>query len=432
MSHLSHQERLYIENGLKNGESFKAIARRIGKSHTTVSREVLKHRVDNDKGAYGRITNRCLHRTDCRRMMVCGDSKCTRPQCRSCAKCNSACRDYQEEICGKLSLPPYVCNGCREESRCVLRKKYYMHEPADVSYRKTLSEARRGADVTDAERTRMGELLSRGLQRGQSVHHILAANSSDFICCEKTVYRYINVRLLLPDVRRMDLPMACRMKPRRKKGIERKIDRRCREGRRMADFLAYRQQNPDLPVVEIDSVEGCRGSSKVLMTMHFNNCGLLLAFLREANTAQSVIGVFDWLEKRLGSAMFRRMFPVCLGDNGSEFSNPDAIEKSLDGKTLRTRVFYCDPQASWQKGHVENSHLNLRKIFPKGTSFDQFEQEDVNLALSHVNSMARKSLNDIPAITVFETIYGRGILERLGITLVPATEVNLNPELLKK
>ena len=432
MSHLSHQERLAIENGLKNGESFKVIAQRIGKSHTTVSREVQKHRIDSNKGAFGRLTNRCIHRTDCRRMMVCGDSKCTRPQCRACAKCNSICRDYQEEVCSRLSLPPYVCNGCPEEYKCVLRKKYYVHEPADKAYREVLSETRRGADVTEAERTRMTELLARGLRKGQSVHHILTANSGEFTCCEKTVYRYINGRLLLPDVCRGDLPMACRMKPRRQKGIERKIDRKCREGRRMEDFLGFRTLNPDLAVVEIDSVVGCSGSSKVLLTMNFNTCGILLAFIREANTAQSVINVFDWLEKRLGAETFRRLFPVCLGDNGSEFSNPSAIEKSVDGKTQRTRLFYCDPQASWQKGHVENNHLNLRKIFPKGTSFDQFEQEDVNLALSHVNSMARKSLNDIPAITVFETIYGKGILDRIGISLVSPNEVNLTPELLKK
>ena len=61
MSHLTHNQRLLIENGLRNGKSFKEISAQIGKSHTTVSREVLRHRVDSGKGAFGRLTNRCVH-----------------------------------------------------------------------------------------------------------------------------------------------------------------------------------------------------------------------------------------------------------------------------------------------------------------------------------------------------------------------------------
>ena len=431
MSHLTHSERLSIENGLKNGKGFREIAGELGKSHTTISREVLRHRVASDKGAFMRSANRCVHRADCTKMMACGDTKCTRTRCRGCSRCNAVCKEYQEETCRRLDFPPYVCNGCGDERNCPLRKKYYLHEQADKSYHATLREARQGADVTEAERKRMGEFIAHGLRLGQSVHHVLSANGGEFTCCEKTVYRYINGGLL-PGAARGDLPMAVRMKPRRKKGVERKIDRKCREGRRMDDFMAFREASPDMAVVEIDSVEGCCGSSKVLLTMNFNSCGLLLAFVRDANTAQSVIDVFNWLERRLGAETFGRLFPVCLGDNGSEFSNPEAIEFSPDTRARRTRLFYCDPQASWQKGHVENNHLNLRRIFPKGTSLDPFTQEDVNLALSHINSMARKSLNDKPAIDIFESIFGKGILDRLGIRLIPAGEVNLTPGLLKK
>ena len=429
MSHLTHNQRLLIENGLRNGKSFKEISVQIGKSHTTVSREVLKHRVDSDKGAFGRLTNRCVHRHDCGRTLVCGDASCTRKLCRACAKCNDACAFFEEEVCGRFSTPPYVCNGCRDEHRCVLRKKYYIHDAADKAYRGLLSSAREGAALTEAERSRMGGVLAAGLAKGQSVHHIMAADGGEFTCCEKTVYRYINSRLL-PGAARGDLPMAVRMKPRRKKGAERKIDRKCRAGRTMEDFKAFTEANPDTPVVEIDTVEGCRGSSKVLLTMNFDNCGLMLAFLREANTARSVLDVFDRLEETLGDRMFRRMFPLCLTDNGSEFTDPAAIETSPLTGGRRTRLFYCDPHASWQKGRVENSHLNLRRIFPKGCSFDTFTQADVDLALSHVNSMARRSLNDIPAFKVFESLYGEGVLGKLGLRLVPLGDVNLTPALL--
>ena len=46
--------------------------------------------------------------------------------------------------------------------------------------------------------------------------------------------------------------------------------------------------------------------------------------------------------------------------------------------------------------------------------------------------MARKSLNDIPAITLFEIIYDKTILEKLGIKLINKKEVCLLPELINK
>jgi len=429
MSHLTHTQRLLIENGLRNRKTYKEIGREIGKPHTTISREVKKRRVDSDKGAFGRVTNRCVHRHDCRKMNVCGDFKCSR-RCSACKRCNDFCPVFREDVCEKLEMPPYVCNGCPQEHKCVLRKKYYIHDAAESSYRELLADSRRGACMTEEERARMGGILAEGLERGQSVHHIMVANRDSFTVSQKSVYRYINSGVLRHP-KRHHLPMAPRMRPRRKKGVAHKVDTKCRQGRTLADYKAHREAHPDAPEVEMDSVIG-RVGGKVLLTINFNNCGLMLAFLRDANTSQSVIDVFNGLEGLLGAQVFRRMFPVVLTDNGSEFSNPAALEASQSGDARRTRVFYCDPNSSWQKPHVENNHLNLRKIFPKGESMDGYTQEDVNLAISNINSMARESLNDIPAIALFETLYGKGILEKLGVRPVAAKDVQLTPKLLAK
>ena len=130
MAHLTHSQRTLIESGLKQRDSFKEIAGKIGKSPSSVSREVLKHRIDSDKGAYGRITNRCIYRRNCERLRVC-DSNCSK-RCSACTKCNASCPNFKEEICEWLSLPPYVCNGCKDEYRCVLKKKFYVHDHAMV------------------------------------------------------------------------------------------------------------------------------------------------------------------------------------------------------------------------------------------------------------------------------------------------------------
>jgi IS30 family transposase len=100
----------------------------------------------------------------------------------------------------------------------------------------------------------------------------------------------------------------------------------------------------------MDSVEGTKGG-KVLLTIHFVNCSFMLAFIRERNTAQSVIDVFNNLYEKLGHEDFKRLFPLCLGDNGSEFSAPKKIEETEEG-IVRTKVFFCNPMASWLKGYV--------------------------------------------------------------------------------
>ena len=157
----------------------------------------------------------------------------------------------------------------------------------------------------------------------------------------------------------------------------------------------------------------------------------MLAFLRNANTSLSVIDIFDGLERLLGLEVFRSVFPVLLTDNGTEFSNPGAIERSVDGESVRTRVFYCDPYAAWQKPNVENNHRNLRRILPKGESMDFLTQEKVNLALSHMNSVIRASLGNVTAARRFAQCYGEDVLEKLGIGEIAPDQVRMTPELVR-
>jgi IS30 family transposase len=66
-------------------------------------------------------------------------------------------------------------------------------------------------------------------------------------------------------------------------------------------------------------------------------------------------------------------------DNGSEFSNPKGIEYGPDGKGFqRTRIYYCNPSAPYQKAEIEVGHEFIRRVLPKGKSFDELMQEDIN------------------------------------------------------
>lgn len=430
MAQLTQSARFEIEKSLRENRSCKEIARKLNVAHSTVMREIVRHVTISDQGAKGRVTNRCVHRSKCDRQYLCKQctSSFTRRKCSLCSHCNDVCLDFEEIICERLTRPPYVCNGCHETYKCVLRKKFYLAERAHDEYRKLLVKTRKGAAITEEERVEISSVLAEGFKKKQSVHHIVAANPDAFNVCEKTLYSYINSGILIHP-KRHHLPMAPAMKPRRRKGVVHKVDPKCSIGRTFEDYTEFLKRYPDTPLVEMDSVMGGIGG-KVLLTINFDTCAMMLAFIRDANTSQSVIDVFNMLEDTLTLPVLKRLFPVILTDNGSEFSNPVALETSHVTGERRTRIFYCKPYSSWQKPHVENNHLNLRKIFPKGKSMDMVTQEKAALAMSHLNSMYRASLNDIPAIRLFEDIYGKEILDKLGIRLIPAKDVKLMPELI--
>lgn len=168
-----------------------------------------------------------------------------------------------------------------------------------------------------------------------------------------------------------------------------------------------------------------------MLTLMFKSCDLMLAFLRERNTSQSVIDIFNLMYELLGADCFKTLFPVILTDNGSEFSNPKALEFDAQG-IRRTRIYYCDPCASFQKPNVELNHEFIRRILPKGKSFDDLVQPDVDLMMSHINSYSRVKLNDKSPSDMFGFLYGSNVLEKLSLRRIPANEILLKPALLKK
>ncbi|MFR8120346.1 MAG: transposase [Waltera sp.] len=203
-------------------------------------------------------------------------------------------------------------------------------------------------------------------------------------------------------------------------------------GRNYHDYEVYMEQHPDTAVVQMDSVIGSKGG-KVLLTIYFVNVSLMLGFLREANTSKSVIDIYDELYHRLGGQDFRKLFPVILTDNGSEFSNPKCIENGPDGKGFqRTRIYYCNPSAPYQKAEIEVGHEFIRRILPKGRSFDELTQADVELMMNHINSYRRKKLNGKSPYEAFSFYYGEDLAERLRCHEVAAKDINLTARLLKK
>ena len=244
---------------------------------------------------------------------------------------------------------------------------------------------------------------------------------------ERTIYRLIDARLI--SAMNIDLPRKVRYSS-RKKSVPMKVDKACRIGRDYECFENFMQNNPELPIVQLDSVEGKRGG-KVLLTIHFVKAEMMLAFIRERNNSKSVIEIFNQLDFRLGRENFMKLFKICLTDNGSEFSNPKAMEFDDKGK-LRTRIFYCNPNAPYQKGSAERNHEFIRQFIPKGIPLDDYTQSDISLMMDHINSYCRESLGNKSPYEMFSFLYGDELLDLLECHRIPPQDVTLNKSIFRK
>lgn len=429
---LTFNDRIQIERLLREGESFRKIAQVMHRHPNSIKREVAQYATPSNKGAMiSGGTNRCLRRHDCHTVRTLCD-KCvftTGRACKYCTRCNFVCPDFLEETCAKLKKAPFVCNGCVNEPKCTLGKMYYLAQPANERALVMRKESRRGANTTDEDLRCMERLLAPRIKKGQSINHILCAHADELPMSVKTIYRYIDQGLMC--VRNGDLPRKIYIKPRKKKPtLEHKVDRKCRLGRTLGDYDRFCSAEGPLPRILMDTVIGKPGG-KVILTIHFCESHFMIARLLPNKTSKAVIDAFDALSDALGYANFRELLPVILTDNGTEFSNPNRLEHFADG-TPRTRIFYCDAYNSNQKAEIERNHEFLRVYLPKHEPFDDLQQADLDLMLSHINSYTRPKLGNKTPIGLFAHRYSPEILVRLNQTPIKPDKICLKRNLLNR
>lgn len=426
--HLTLSQRIEIEKGLLTGLSFTKIASNINKDPSTISKEIRRHaNVKTRKNESVPIP--CTNRSACNQINLC--SKKCGLKCKICrepkTRCTDFCKDYAPAQCEKLLRPPYVCNGCGKRINCLLEQKIYSAKYADDRYRDLLVSAREGINQTPESIQKLDELVSPLIRKGQSIAHIYANHTKEIKCSRRTLYSYIDQSVLT--VRNLDMRRKVRYKKRKKPTQCSIIDREFRKGRSYEDFQKLLKDNPSIPVVEMDTVEGKKGG-KVLLTMMFRNCSLMLAFLLDSKTQEEVQRVFDELTQMLGVELFQTLFPVILTDNGSEFQNPRSLESS-EKEEIRTKIYYCNPNSSWQKGMLEKNHQYIRFVVPKGNTFDLYTQGDITLMINHINSEARDSLNGCTPYQLSQLLLNHQLHTGLSLQAITPDEVTLKPELLK-
>ena len=380
--HLTLSDRNDIQLGLERGETFKAIGQLILKDPTTISKEVKRNRQVRE----------------------------------------STCHNLP---CPLLDKAPFVCNGCpKRRQNCGYKKIFYLAKQAQKQYEQTLVEAREGTPLNSKTFWDMDKVISDGVKKGQHIYHILKTHNLDV--SSSTVYRHIRKGYL--SIAPIDLARAVKFKERRKSKLP-SIPKEAKKGRSYEDFLNYLALKQLNSWLEMDTVIGRMGG-KVLLTFNLSFCNFIFARLLDNKTTLEVTKHLYDIKNTLHQADkdFCQLFPVILTDNGGEFARVDDIEMDVRGES---KLFFCDPNRSDQKGRIEKNHTLIRDILPKGTSFDNLTQEDINLVCSHVNSVKRAALNGKSAYELFAFTYGEEIPKLLGISKIPAEDVCQSSKLLQ-
>lgn len=429
--HITLTQRIIIEKGLESNCSFASIARKIGKDSSTISKEIKRHLMYHVKRDGDRDIP-CANRPQCRMRSLCNKGDCFK-LCNMCTEpnfhCTTVCTDYKEKTCEKLEKAPYVCNGCTKKGNCLLKKSYYSAKYADDCYHDLLVSSREGINQAPVDISILDSMISPLLLKGQSLAHIYTNHASEIPCCRKTLYNYIDKSVF--SARNIDMRRRVRYKVRKKSTRVSMAAREFRVGRTYNDFQKFMKEKPDTLVVEMDTVEGSKGNgSKVFLTMLFRNCSLMLIFLLEEKTMECVTKVFEWLTDVLGIEIFQELFPVILTDNGTEFQNPKRLECSAPGGK-NTKIYYCNPHSSWQKGMLEKNHEYIRLVIPKGRSLERYTSKDATLLMNHINSEARDSLNGCTPFKLSQLLLNDRLHKVMHLEEIAPDDVTLCPELLK-
>ncbi len=415
--HLTVQERIIIEKGIENGSTKAAIALTIGKDKSTVGKEIKKHRELVHKSSY-KIN--CANIKNCSHNHVCVN-----------------CADFKPFTCNRRDRSPGACNGCSKYTYCRYDKYRYKADFSHKKYREDLVDSRTGINMSYEECKAMADIIVPLIKAGHSPYHIVT-NHPELNISEKTLYNYIeNGTFREFGLFDIDLRIKTKRKIAKKASnkYKKREDKKYLNGRTYDDFINYTAENKNLSVVEMDTVYNNGSTGPFMQTFKFLDYSFMFIVYQEEKTAKSMIEGVDLLEKILGKDLFSEEVAIIKTDRGSEFCDAEGFEKE-ENESRRTRIFYCDPMASGQKGSLENNHKEIRYICPKENDLKDLglnSQEKANLIVSHINSQSKEHLKGKSPLEVMEfmnpALYQK--FKDFGIEKINKDNIVLKPYLLK-
>ena len=329
---LTRHERDTVQRMLERRASCREIARELGRSPSTVSAEVASHRF------------------------------VTAPKARRGERVDASAD--LSAACPRLAAWPRCCNGCGRYRAIGCKRRphvFYEARAAQLCADSVLVSSRRGIDADEPAAAARLEAI-----KGLPAPGAVARADGGAQRRPGGPVAVDHLPLGLGGLRRHD-----------QHGAQAQGRLQAEEARRgpggdpplrpqsHAAFLAL-GEDACAAAWEMDTVEGAREDSACLLTLLHRPSRLQLALPLEEKTAGCVADALGGVRAILGADGTRRVFRAVLTDNGAEFSDEAAIAALLGEGPGETRLFYCDPRRSDQKGACERNHVEIRKLLPKG------------------------------------------------------------------
>lgn len=209
-----------------------------------------------------------------------------------------------------------------------------------------------------------------------------------------TLYRYIENGVFL-NLEMKHLPMYRTKKRYRKATAKRppkgtSIEQRPKEINKRTSFGHW----------EMDCIIGKKYTKDTLLVFTERLTRYVIVLRMPNHKALTVVNYVDLLEERYGE-LFPTLFKSITVDNGVEFSDYYGIEHSKDG-TQRTKVYYCHPYTSCERGSNERMNRDIRRQLPKGTDFRKYTDEQIQWVEDWVNAYPREMFGYATAQSRFQ------------------------------
>lgn len=394
-NHLSRENRDVIEHLINTNYNFTYIGNAINVDRTTISKEIRNNRYIKsnfyspfDSKAIKNVVNKCPF----------------------------------------LQKTPYVCNTCKQKNKCQKHHIYYNAKVAQENYEKKLSESRQGVNITPEHIDEIERIIVPLIKyKKQSINQVYI-NHSDILDFSKvTFYNYIDNGIL--SLSNIDLPKKVKYKKRKSSNINTiyKRDTLILKNRTHEDYIVMIAKHPKYSKVQLDTVIGKSTDKKCLLTMYIVETHYMLIFLLDKKTAENVTNIFKDIKEGLGIEEYEKIFRIILTDNGVEFFNPYEMEYDYETGKKIANVFYCHPNASYEKHEIEVNHEYIRRVFPKGTSFENITTDIIKRLQDNINAIPRESLDGSTPFDLTNKKYPK-LIEYLNAQYILPDDVDMSVE----
>ena len=392
---LNSSQREIIQILLNKGKSFSEIGHAVGKDRTTISKEIRRNRY---------IKSNFYDPFDIKGI-------------------NDSIKK-----CDRLKHKPYVCNNCPDKRFCNKHHLYYEYKIAHQHYQDNLIESRSGIDIKpetiDDIESQIVPLIK---DKKQSVNQVYINHSDILYFSKSTFYKYVDIGVF--SLTNSDLPKKIRYKKRKHNNTnnENKRELSLLKGRKYEDFILFSSNHPKMNIVEMDTVIGRKNNRKCLLTLYIRKTHFMLIFLLNKKDSASVNAKINFLKETLGIKLYSKVFRIFLTDNGSEFFSVLNFERDLETNKKVSNIFFCHPYSSYEKHGVEVNHEYIRRVLPKGTSFNNLTDETIKTLQDNINSIPRVSLNDETPYNLTKKLYP-DLIEKLNCNFIKPDDVSLSKD----